>query len=414
MSLSSSLRGASLVPALILALVAAAATPAASGQAFGSPGPHLVGLQELKLNNPLAGTAKLRIQLRYPALSSGPEAPPDLAQGPYPLVVFGHANGSTPAPYGTLLDHFASWGFAVAAPDTATWGPQALLAQDMLGTAAALDLAIHSPASSLAQLIAAGPVGYTGHSMGGGAAVIAGAMSPAAGAVLALSPWNAPPSTPGVPAPVDAAPLLGTPFSIIVGALDAITPVSTNSLPLYAAASSVASVRALSIVAGAGHNDPLLFGQASNDGTAFLRAYLTADSAALDEVYGPSAQSDPEVMLSFEVVDPDCFVTGTAAPGEVLGVHVSGPAGSALWCLAAAEAGAGGASIPCLELPQEGLVVLSSGIAGATQLVSLDVVLPPDLFGLSQLTWFLQGLAALPDGEVECSPVRTLTLQPAP
>jgi dienelactone hydrolase len=59
--------------------------------------------------------------VRYPAIgrhSTGdlPGAPPALAAGPYPLLIFGHGFAVTPAPYARLLRAWARAGYVVAAP----------------------------------------------------------------------------------------------------------------------------------------------------------------------------------------------------------------------------------------------------------------------------------------------------------
>jgi fermentation-respiration switch protein FrsA (DUF1100 family) len=59
--------------------------------------------------------------VRYPALgpASGQDrmgAPPAVAGGPYPLIVFGHGYNVTPAPYTPLLRAWARAGYVVAAP----------------------------------------------------------------------------------------------------------------------------------------------------------------------------------------------------------------------------------------------------------------------------------------------------------
>ena len=41
----------------------------------------------------------------------------DVSQGPYPLVIFSHGFGSSAAGYSTLVEHYASYGFIVLAPD---------------------------------------------------------------------------------------------------------------------------------------------------------------------------------------------------------------------------------------------------------------------------------------------------------
>jgi dienelactone hydrolase len=45
------------------------------------------------------------------------DAPPDVADGPFPLVVFAHGFANTPASYGDLLARWASSGYVVVAPE---------------------------------------------------------------------------------------------------------------------------------------------------------------------------------------------------------------------------------------------------------------------------------------------------------
>jgi dienelactone hydrolase len=60
-------------------------------------------------------------QVRYPAVGAPgaddvADAPPLLADGPYPLVIFGHGFAETPTVYARLLDSWARAGYVVAAP----------------------------------------------------------------------------------------------------------------------------------------------------------------------------------------------------------------------------------------------------------------------------------------------------------
>jgi fermentation-respiration switch protein FrsA (DUF1100 family) len=59
--------------------------------------------------------------IRYPALGAAsrtdvPDAAPNRAAGPFPLVVFGHGFAVTPRPYAPLLRAWARAGYVVAAP----------------------------------------------------------------------------------------------------------------------------------------------------------------------------------------------------------------------------------------------------------------------------------------------------------
>ena len=119
--------------------------------------------------------------VRYPALGAPgetdvPDAAPAVAEGPYPLVVFGHGLAVTPQIYARLLQTWASAGYVVAAPvfplssAKAPGGPDAadVIKQptDMSFVISSL-LAQNAPgAGPLAGLIDTGEVAVAGHSDG--------------------------------------------------------------------------------------------------------------------------------------------------------------------------------------------------------------------------------------------------------
>ena len=112
----------------ILALALGAPAPALAD----APGTHAVGVaprsyvdetRPTPANGECAeiSSRTLATTVYYPAdgAPSGdalPDAPPDQAHGPYPLVVFAHGLGATPATYAALLTQWASAGYVVAAP----------------------------------------------------------------------------------------------------------------------------------------------------------------------------------------------------------------------------------------------------------------------------------------------------------
>jgi dienelactone hydrolase len=70
---------------------------------------------------PGSPTRSMPTTIWYPATGSAtllptPNAPPDVAHGPYPLVVFAHGFAVTPQTYGALLARWASAGYVVVAP----------------------------------------------------------------------------------------------------------------------------------------------------------------------------------------------------------------------------------------------------------------------------------------------------------
>ncbi len=53
----------------------------------------------------------------YPSQEVGWQAIPDSTNGPYPVLVFGHGYSTEPDSYMSTLQHLASWGYIVAAPE---------------------------------------------------------------------------------------------------------------------------------------------------------------------------------------------------------------------------------------------------------------------------------------------------------
>ncbi len=119
--------------------------------------------------------------IRYPAVgvpggAEQPNAPADLAIGPYPLVVFGHGFAVTPSIYARLLDAWARAGFVVAAPlfplgnaDT-PGGPEASdvvnQPRDMSFVISSLLAMSHTAAGPLTGMINPDSIAVAGHSDG--------------------------------------------------------------------------------------------------------------------------------------------------------------------------------------------------------------------------------------------------------
>lgn len=139
------------------------------------------------------------IRLTYPSHgdpSAGGEGA--IAAGPWPVVVFGHANARSNCrlfdAYPTLHRHWASWGYVVATPDMSDLCGK--LTQQNLedraaridSTLAALERASADDSHWLAGLLDLERPVVAGHSRGGSAAIMLGARDPEVAAVIALQP----------------------------------------------------------------------------------------------------------------------------------------------------------------------------------------------------------------------------------
>ncbi len=169
------------------------------------------------------------------------------ATTPCPIAVIGHATLTGWEHYTALADTLAGAGWLVALPTTEMGLPpdQAALAADMTLLASALrdghpDLPAGLPARD------PGPHALIGHSLGGGAAVVAAADDPHAGVLALLAPQER-----SRPSMIRRAPEVTAPTLVLAGELDCLTPPEDHQHPLFAALDS--PVRALATVLGGGH-----------------------------------------------------------------------------------------------------------------------------------------------------------------
>ncbi|MGW6423794.1 poly(ethylene terephthalate) hydrolase family protein [Nocardia sp. NPDC055053] len=224
-----------------------------------------------------------------------------------PAVAFAHGWLTSAENYKSLLEHVASWGFVVAAPDTER-GP--IPSHLDLGTDLLTTLDIVSKVRLGDGTISVHPdrLALAGHGMGAGAAVIAAAQRRVA-AVAALFP------APTSPTAENIAPDLDMPGLILAGALD-LDSVSSNARALATAWSGPSILRTID---GASHNGIVegrrLFAalgagryehKTEKTTRALLTGYLLTTLLA-DKKYAPFA--DPEAVIPHTtVVDPNAPV----------------------------------------------------------------------------------------------------------
>jgi dienelactone hydrolase len=145
--------------------------------------------------------------------------PTDTSQGTFGAVAFAPGFLGTTANYPWVGPRIASQGFVVFVVNTLSrTDPPTSRADQLL---AALDYL--TTASSVRARIDPGRLAVAGHSMGGGGTVEAADDRPSLRAAVALQPWHATKSWPGVTVP-----------TLIVGAeADTTAPVATHAEPIY-------------------------------------------------------------------------------------------------------------------------------------------------------------------------------------
>lgn len=205
------------IKALLLLLLAATATAQAQPD-YSQSGPYPVS--DFLYAAPAGTNADYSALVYYPT---------DATAAPLPVIVFGHGFLSPPELYRATCRHLASWGFAVIAPRTALelFPSHAAYAADLRASATVLFDLGNDPASPLYQRIDASGVGFTGHSMGGGASLLAAAGDPRTRAVAVLAAADTRPSA------IDAAVNIDVPVLYITGSQDTFTPNPFHTRPMF-------------------------------------------------------------------------------------------------------------------------------------------------------------------------------------
>lgn len=196
--------------------------------------------------------------------------PADLGTGTHPVIVWGNGTGATPAVYAPLLRHLASYGFVVAAANTAWSGSGA----EMLDGARTLVAENARPGSPYHGRIDTAHIGATGHSQGGGGAIAAGA-DPLVTTTVPIEPG-----------PQGSVAALHGPVFFLGGRLDTIVPPALLVIPRYQAASQVPAV--YGELGGATHFTPVGDGGGFRGAiTAWFRFWLSGDERARGVFFGP-------------------------------------------------------------------------------------------------------------------------------
>ena len=277
------------IVALLLLMVAPlamhGATPGGGDPDYAEPGPYEVDIRDVDVARPGSSErfgARLFVPLPSDEVGAGETSP---------VFAFGHGYLAPIEVYRSTLEHLASWGITVVAPSSGggllprhdAFATDLVAALVHVGTAASADDWRGLPVDGTARSVG-------GHSMGGGAAVLAAALDPGIRTVATLSAADTRPSA------VVAAGAVEVPMLLVAASEDRITPITEHQRPIFEAAAGPAQLR---VIEGGGHCGyldradlmGLVCGRASlsqeeqrAEGqaalTAWLRAQLTGDATA--------------------------------------------------------------------------------------------------------------------------------------
>lgn len=311
---------------VVLALALSSASHHAHGD-FSQPGPFAAGRTNVTVTRPNATTFTARFY--YPATAAGVDAPYDGAGAPYPAISFGHGFVTSVEQYQSTLEHLATWGYFVIATTTqgGLFPSHSALAADMSHCLTYLEQQNVNASSFLNGQVDVANMGMSGHSMGGGAAVLATVGDPRVKALATLAAANTNPSA------INASASLAVPHRLISGSNDTITPPANHGVLMY---NNTPGVRQLPMIEGGYHCgfiDGSMFGCDSGPMrnavqraitrrllTEFFHLYLHDDQAAWRPVWGPEAFIDAQVSLQSDpriAIAPKAL-TLEGAPGALI------------------------------------------------------------------------------------------------
>ncbi len=311
-----------LLPLVLLFLISdiASAQPCPSPD---QPGSFAVGWNTSSFQR---SSRTLNCRVYYPAISAGQNSDVAVSSGPFPMIAFGHGFAMQASYYNSYYQHLASHGYIVIAPqfpDT----QHGELAQDLLASIDWLRLSGSDSQSPLFGAVDTSRAGISGHSMGGGASLLAASYDSRIRAVAPMCPAETTPSVIARMSQISGA------VCIIAGSSDGITPVSTQQQPMYSAA---LAFKSLAVLQGGNHTrcmDTPLFDFTDPGGgmtravqqqltrrymTALFNLFLKDDSCGWSYSYGSSAP-DPSVVLSSAVrsMQPTGFLLRSPLSGSV-------------------------------------------------------------------------------------------------
>jgi predicted dienelactone hydrolase len=302
---------------------------------YSTPGPYAWG--ERTVNVPTPGTPfGVNAKVYYPAVSQGSNTNVSNA-GPFPVIAFGHGFFIGASSYDSTLRHLASRGYIVVATSSQEFTFNPNREQYIADMSRSVDymIAQNSTAGSPFEgRVNSSQLGISGHSLGGGIALVAASRDSRFKATATLAAASLRDAGPLGAAPPPYADVevanLNIPVSLINGSADGVIPVATNGQVIYDAASGP---RMLPSQTGGFHQGftdfPFAIGETPGvtgaeqleytraELTSFFDLYLKGDQSAWRRQWGPErlalASDNPSILtqldpgFSIAAVDPTLF-----------------------------------------------------------------------------------------------------------
>jgi len=320
--------GAFAIGAVVVMGIACGASAATD---LSMPGPYHAGTRSTTVTRPNGSSFSATVF--YPATAAGANAPFDPAAAPCPGITFGHGFLQPVTQYTSTLSHLATHGFIVIASQSegGLFPNHANFAKDLRFCLDWLEAENANPASIFFASIDTAAFGASGHSMGGGASILAAKDDLRIKALAPTAPADTSPSS------IAAMTSVGIPTRLVVGTQDTIVPPGTSAQPMYL---NAPGPRQLCAIQGGFHCGFTDASFAFCDSGAITRAqqlaiarrllteffllHLRGNQTPWTSVWGPSLPPttetsitrDPRIEMSIAPIDV-ATPPGTASPTTI-------------------------------------------------------------------------------------------------
>ena len=324
------------IPLLLATSFAMIGSPSARAD-LSAPGAYQAGYLTLTVARPDGST--FSAILFYPAATAGQSAPYDATGAPYPAISFGHGFLTPVTRYQSTLEHLATWGYLVIAAQSAggLFPNHADFAQDMSTCLTWLEEQNSDSNSVWYQQVDVAHFGLCGHSMGGGASILAAEQDTRVRALANMAAANTTPSA------VSAIANVRIPVRLLAGSDDSIVPPSGDTESMY---NNAKAPKQMPIILGGSHrgflDSDIIFCDSGSIPrsaqlaitrralTAFFNLYLQGDQTAWSQVRGPAYFGD--ATLDSSRTDAGIVLT----PGSTTAAGLAGASASATFTVMSA------------------------------------------------------------------------------
>jgi hypothetical protein len=203
------------------------------------------GHATLKMTDQTRNNRRIAVEIYYPS-DTGGENVPVSSPGKFPVLCFGHGFVMKVDAYNNIRDMVVPEGFIIAFPKTekGMYPSHTDLAKDLAFVLKRI-MEMGQERGSLFFNAISEKSCLMGHSMGGGAAVLATQMSNAVSTMILLASYETKPSA------IDASKSISIPSLIFGGENDCVTPPEENQLPVYKSLKS--TTKAFILIRGGDH-----------------------------------------------------------------------------------------------------------------------------------------------------------------